>query len=175
MATLPIEQTFVSVREYLATSYSPDREYVDGQIVERNLGEKEHSLLQKYFTILFGLQEEAWGVAVYPGLRTHVAATILRVPDVLVVSAGMEFDRILEVPPLISIKILSPEDKWSDVVKKTEEYVAFGIENIWIVDPIRRRAWTADSRGLHPVNDGTLSVSETPIRIVLSEAFAKLD
>jgi hypothetical protein len=46
MATAPLrdsEETFVSVREYLRTSYSPDREYVDGRIVERNLGEKGHA------------------------------------------------------------------------------------------------------------------------------------
>ena len=31
---------------YLRTSYHPDREYVDGRIVERNLGEKTHSSIQ---------------------------------------------------------------------------------------------------------------------------------
>ena len=35
--------SLISIEEYLGTSYSPDREYVDGEIVERNLGEKTHS------------------------------------------------------------------------------------------------------------------------------------
>lgn len=34
--------TLVSVADYLSTSYSPDREYVDGLIVERNWGGKTH-------------------------------------------------------------------------------------------------------------------------------------
>ena len=89
--------------------------------------------------------------------------------------AGVEFERVLEVPPLIAIEILSPRDEWGDVQEKIDQYVAFGTENIWILDPIRRRAWTADGRGLHPVDAGVLSVAETPIRVVLSEAFAKLD
>jgi hypothetical protein len=39
--------TLVAVEEYLSTSYPDgDREYVDGQIVERNLGEIEHASLQ---------------------------------------------------------------------------------------------------------------------------------
>lgn len=38
--------TLISVQEYLSTSYSPDREYVDGVVVERNLGERDHSRLQ---------------------------------------------------------------------------------------------------------------------------------
>ncbi len=36
----------VSVQEYLNTSYSPDCDYVDGEVLERNLGEWNHSELQ---------------------------------------------------------------------------------------------------------------------------------
>ena len=50
MATLPIfedpEPEFISVREYLGTSYRPDCEYIDGRIEERNLGEYDHGLVQ---------------------------------------------------------------------------------------------------------------------------------
>jgi len=175
MATVPIHEGLISVREYLQTSYSPDCEYVDGRIMERNLGEKDHSLLQKYFTMLFGLHEEEWGIVVYPELRTQVALTRYRIPDVLVVRAGVEFERILEVPPLIAIEILSSGDKWSDVQEKIDEYVAFGTENIWIFDPARRLVWTANLGKLHPVEDVALTVPGTPIRVVLSEAFGKLD
>jgi len=39
--------TLVSVEDYLSTSYPDgDREYVDGQVVERNVGEIEHASLQ---------------------------------------------------------------------------------------------------------------------------------
>jgi Uma2 family endonuclease len=182
MATLPrdaqIAESYISVREYLNTSYSPDCEYVDGRIVERNLGEKDHSLLTKYFTVLFASHEETWGVIVYPELRTQVAQTRYRVPDVLVVRAGVEFERILEAPPLIAIEILSPRDEWTDVLQKIDEYIAFGTENIWVVDPIRRRAWTANASGLQLIEGNaaaTLTIPGTPIRVPLSEAFAKLD
>ena len=36
----------IPLSEYLATSYRPDRDYVDGELQERNLGEREHALLQ---------------------------------------------------------------------------------------------------------------------------------
>jgi hypothetical protein len=42
MATL----VSVPVEEYLRTTYHPDREYVDGQLVERNVGGYFHSMLQ---------------------------------------------------------------------------------------------------------------------------------
>ena len=53
MATLPIDEGIISVREYLRTSYSPDCEYVDGRIVERNVGYKGHSVLQMFLAGIF--------------------------------------------------------------------------------------------------------------------------
>lgn len=41
----------VSLVEYLDTAYSPDREYVDGAIVERHVGERTLSLAQKNVVI----------------------------------------------------------------------------------------------------------------------------
>ena len=38
--------TSVSVEEYLRTSYEPEMEYVDGQLVDRHVGEYDHSLMQ---------------------------------------------------------------------------------------------------------------------------------
>src|SRR5579859_6547640 len=99
MATMPIDDGLISVREYLRTSYSPDCEYVDGRIEERNLGEKEHSILQMYLSFLFRLNRTAWGIETYPELRTRVAQTRFRVPDVLVVRGGVRFESILDQAP----------------------------------------------------------------------------
>ena len=88
MATLPTSESLWTVREYLRTSWSPDREYVDGRIEERNLGEKEHSIIQRYLTVLFALKRAEWGVEVFPELRTQTKPTNFRVPDVLVMRAG---------------------------------------------------------------------------------------
>ena len=67
MATLPNTEELWTVRHYLGTSWSPDREFVDGHIEERNLGEKEHSILQRFLTVLFAIHRAEWGVEVLPG------------------------------------------------------------------------------------------------------------
>jgi Uma2 family endonuclease len=178
MATVPIqdsEETFVSVREYLRTSYSPDREYVDGRIVERNLGEKGHAALQIFLGFLFVLHRAEWGIEAYTELRTHVAMTKYRIPDVLVVRKGVKFEHILDQPPLIAIEILSPDDRWSDVLEKVEEYRSFRVEHTWIFDPKRRIVWLTDGGGVHQATDGALTVPGTPIRVVINEVFAELD
>jgi hypothetical protein len=41
-----VTSTAVSVEEYLGTTYDPDMEYVNGQLVERHVGEYDDSRLQ---------------------------------------------------------------------------------------------------------------------------------
>jgi Uma2 family endonuclease len=175
MATLPNLEELWTVREYLRTSWSPDREFVDGRIEERNLGEKEHSILQRFLTVLFAINRAVWGVEVFPELRTQTQARRFRVPDVLVVRSGEKFDRYVTQPPLIAIEILSPEDTLRDMQTKAAEYRAFGIEHIWIIDPEPRIAYRYADGGLEEIHSGELTVPGTPIRVVLSEMFAELD
>ncbi len=179
MATLPIYESpdpeFVSVREYLATSYRPDCEYVDGRIEERNLGEYDHGLLQTILGYLFMTHRNDWGVQVVTDVRTQVRSRRFRVPDLSVLRAGAPKERIITHAPLIVIEILSPEDRLGRFQDRIEDYLAFGVENIWIIDPESRTAYTATASGLHPVRTNELTVPETPIRVVLSELFAELD
>ena len=175
MATLPNTEELWTVREYLRTSWSPDREYVDGRIEERNLGEKEHSILQRFLTVLFAIKRVDWQVEVYPELRTQTQVSRFRVPDVLVMRKEDQFARYVTTPPLIAIEILSPEDTLTAMRAKAAEYREFGIEHIWIVDPEPRIAYRYVDGGLEEVRSGELTVSGTPIRVVLNDLFAELD
>jgi Uma2 family endonuclease len=175
MATLPIDDPLVTVEEYLHTVYEPECDYVDGRLEDRNVGEYDHGLLQLLLGYVFMTNREAWGVQAVTDVRTQVKQTRFRCPDVLVVRSGTPREQILTHPPLIAIEILSPEDRLTRMQAKLDDYVQFGIENIWVVDPETRRAWTADRFGLHPVESGELTVPDTPIRVVLGELFAELD
>jgi Uma2 family endonuclease len=175
MTTAPNSEELWTVREYLGTSWSPDREFVDGRIEERNLGEKDHSIIQRYLTFLFMLKRAEWGVEVFPELRTQTESRRFRVPDVLVVRAEDKFERYITRPPLIAIEILSPKDTLRAVQEKSAEYRAFGIENIWVIDPEPRIAYRYTGSALAEVLTGELAVEGTPIRVELSELFAELD
>jgi len=178
MATLPIDKSEsppVTVEEYLSTVYEPECDYVDGRIEERNVGEYDHSLLQTLLAHIFMTNRNQWGVQPLTELRTQIGLTRFRCPDVLVLKSDAPREQILTHPPLIAIEILSPEDRLSRFRVKIDDYVAFGIENIWIIDPATRSAMTADRFGLHPVESGELAVAGTPIRVVLAELFAELD
>jgi len=70
----------VSLDEYLNTSYEPEVEYVDGELVERNIGEWQHS--QAHGNIVFALRRKYPSVKVlseYLGSRSAAEANV-RVP-----------------------------------------------------------------------------------------------
>lgn len=174
MATLPNSEELWTVEDYLRTSWSPDREYVDGRIEERNVGEKEHSIIQRYLTVLFALKRDEWRVEVFPELRTQIAATNFRVPDVLVTWSDESFERYVKRPPLIAVEILSSEDRLSKLEEKAAQYLRFEIPNIWIIDPEKRVAYRYTAAGFETVEE-QLEVSGTPIQVGLAGMFAELD
>src|ERR1035438_5631616 len=102
--------TLISVAEYLNASFSPDREYIDGQVVERNLGEKTHSGIQRNLIMFLGNRSKELGIRVYPEQRVQVSATRFRIPDVTVVKTSQAQDEIFRLPPHLCIVILSRED-----------------------------------------------------------------
>ena len=169
---------FVSVEEYLRTSYRPDCDYVDGEVEERNLGELDHATIQSFLSYLFRSRSE-WNVHVFPEYRVQVAPTRFRVPDITVLRASTPRQQILRTPPLLIIEILSPQDSLSKLQQRVTDYLRFGVEHIWVVDPYERRAYLADDRGFHEPAEGsaaaTLRIPETPIAVPLAELWHELD
>lgn len=174
MSAIP-QSVRISVEEYLATSYRPDCDYVDGEIEERNWGEKEHSILQRALVFLFRLNRDAWRVEVFPELRVQVSNTRYRVPDVTVTFAGLFWQRILRTAPLIIVEIASPEDRLSKILERVDDYLNLGTKHVWLLDPEVRRGYVCSRSGLQEPESGVLEVPGTTIRVVLSELFAELD
>jgi len=174
MATQPIADRFLTVEEYLSTSYSPDCEYENGAVVERNLGEIEHSFLQAILSTIFTVNSEAWGVFALSEQRVQISSDRFFVPDLCVLRVG-QWEKIVSTPPLIVIEILSPDDTLRHAEAKAREYARFGVRHVWIVDPYARMSYRGTEKELERVPSGELSVPGTPIQIRANELFAKLD
>ncbi len=113
----------LSVEEYLRTSFSDaDREYVDGRIVERNLGEVDHSELQTAVAhyLRTHYKKQVWaGVEV----RVQVKKTRFRIPDITVVAGSKPAERIIRTPPVVAVEVLSPDDRAGDLEEKINDYL----------------------------------------------------
>jgi Uma2 family endonuclease len=172
MATAP---TLLSLEEYLRTSYHPDADYVDGEIEERNLGEYEHGKIQGWIFQIFNTRQHEWGVDPVVEQRIRVAPNRVRICDVAVLQADTPYQPVTSTPPLLCVEVLSPEDRFSRAKSVLADYLAMGVRSIWLIDPIRRAAFTFDANGLHETDLTQLTIPNTPIRVDLSEAFAALD
>ncbi|HLI85593.1 MAG TPA: Uma2 family endonuclease [Bryobacteraceae bacterium] len=166
-------QARVPLEEYLHTSYSPDREYRDGEVVERNVGDWTHSRLQFLLSHYIAAREKQWNVLAGTELRIKVREHWYPIPDICIYSHPAPQERFPERPPLLWIEILSEDDRMVDVWTKAEQLIAYGVPYVWIIEPhtLKSQLWTAS--GAADVEDKTLRLPGTEIVIPLLEVTAQ--
>ncbi len=84
----------IPLEEYLSTTYHPDCDYVDGELLERNVGEKNHARFQTRLIRLLGDLEQRLGIWVVAELRLQVRPDRFRVPDVMVTRSRFSLERM---------------------------------------------------------------------------------
>jgi Uma2 family endonuclease len=160
----------IPFEEYLRTSFRPDCDYIDGQVVERHVGEYFHARMQGL--IYFELQKRAKSsFRVFPELRVRVGVERCRIPDVCVKALPHEIQPVLESPD-IAIEVMSPDDSFPEMLERVADYLKAGVPQIWIVNPYKREAHVADLEGVRKQD-----VVENPLigSISFIELFSQLD
>jgi Uma2 family endonuclease len=167
--------TLISIEEYLRTSYHPDCDYVDGQIEERNVGEREHARLQAILSAWFFNHETAWSVETLVEQRIRVGPRRVRIADICLVRRDAPKEQVTVTPPLLCVEILSPEDRLPRAARAMEDYARMGVPNLWLLDPIDRVAYDYASNGLLKLTTDRLAIPNTEIYVDLPTLFAALD
>jgi Uma2 family endonuclease len=150
--------TLISVEEYLSTSYDPDMEYVDGVLVEINVGDLPHSAVQRNLILAFDKKHPQ--TKTYPEVRSRTRETRFRLPDVAV-ELGKREGRYLAEAPFIAIEILSEDDRMTRVIEKLKEYAEWGVPNIWVFDPRTWQMFVFKNNALLEI-EGDLIATESP-------------
>jgi Uma2 family endonuclease len=165
-------RALISVEQYLRTSYRPDCDYVDGEVVERNLGEWDHGWLQGLLIRLLMNRYEHQGIFVIPELRVQVKPTRFRIPDICV-TLGLPGEQILTMTPFLCIEILSPEDRMQRVNERVADLLEMGVPYVWVLGPQAKRAYVATAtKGLQEVTSGVLRTENPVLELPLNEIFA---
>lgn len=162
--------TLISLEEYLRTSYSPDREYRDGVLVERNAGTKSHAKLQGRLAHYISGRRTEWNIEIYVEMRIQARQGWYPIPDICVYLLPEPEGEVPDRPPFLWIEIISPDDKIKDVWDKAREAIKCGTPYVWIIDPntFESELWTAT--GTTRITNGTLRLPDSPIVIPLAEA-----
>jgi Uma2 family endonuclease len=128
----------VSVEQYLRTSFEHDAELVEGRIVERPAPYWAESRMQGF------LVEQLWSASRKLGwftmieLRVRTGSDRYRVPDVCIIRErpDEQSQGIVTRPPYLCIEIVAPDDKAAEAFRKIREYLSFGVEWVWVIDPV---------------------------------------
>ncbi len=164
----------ISVHEYLSTTYRPDREYREGHTLQRKLGERDHSELQMAIAGFLYANRKKLGIHVFPEQRVQVSPNRFRVPDVCVVAGGKPAELVFTKPPLVCIEILSKDDTMVEIEDRIDDYLAFGVAHVWVLNPRNQKAFVCTTEGMREAK-GVLRTENPAITVPLSEIFSELD
>ncbi len=159
-------------------------ELIDGRIVAMPPAGVEHGILE--FDVGSRLRDFVtkrnlgWVTGGEAGIYVRRNPDRLRGMDVAFISKTRHPARprkFLEVAPELIVEIVSPTDRWSDVLEKLEEYFAIGVDRVWIVDPASKTVRVFRSSvsfvKLSEVDtlrgDGVLEGFELPLRELFAE------
>lgn len=162
----------MDVDEYLRTSFDgSDCEYLDGEVVERNMGELPHSDIQGNLYLLLSQLRSRLGIRVNLEIRIQINKRRYRVADVAVWRDSNIGTGIPTVTPFLVIEILSPEDRMVRMLPKIQEYLAIGVEWVWVIDPDEKSALSYSQTNPAGAVCDVLRTENPAIEIPLSRAF----
>jgi Uma2 family endonuclease len=162
----------ISVEDYLATSYESDCDYLDGEVVERNWGDQDHSSLQAAICSHFFVRRKEWNILALMEQRVRIKRTRFRVPDICL-TLGFPDEQILTKPPFLCIEILSPEDRMTRIIQRIDDYLEMGVAYVWVLDPKLKLAYTATAaEGLRELKNTVLRTENPTLEVPLNEIFA---
>ena len=162
----------MDVDEYLHTSFEgADCEYLDGAIIERNMGEIPHGDVQLNLAGLLRRLRKRLGLRVIPEIRIQINRRRYRVADIAVWTTDEIGTGIPAVPPFLVVEILSPEDRMVRMLPKIQEYLSIGVQWVWIVDPEERSALTYSQKNPAGAVCDVLRTDNPDIEIHLASAF----
>lgn len=172
MSAKVLAKVQMDVAEYLRTSFDgADCEYLDGEVVERNVGELPHGDVQGNLYHLLRRLRPQLGIRVVPEIRIQIHPRRYRVADVAAWRDDNIGTGIPSVPPFLVVEILSPEDRLVRMAPKIQEYLSIGVEWVWVIDPAEQSALIYSQKDPRGALSDVLRTEDPSIEIPLDHAF----
>ena len=165
-------KTEITAGQYLETTFEHDAEFVHGEIVARPMPDNTHSRIQFLILMAIGRLIQSHPLFPRPELRVRLNENLYRVPDIAVFAGLPPAENVPSSPPLLVVEILSPDDRYHDLMEKLEEYRVWGVANIWVVDPLSKHLAIYSETGLRYVQ--SLDLADYPLQLTPSAVFEDL-
>jgi Uma2 family endonuclease len=159
----------LSMDEYLRTSFDPDCDFINGEVVERNVGKRRHSYAQVETASWFNLRKAAYRLQSLTELRIQVGPGRVRIPDVVVCELPIPDEEVFTTPPYLCIEVTSPDDRVAALQDRLDDYLQFGVPNIWVIDPWKHRGWNVTADGWATAAGGVMCTIDGRIAMPLAD------
>ena len=149
----------------------PAYEYWYGQAFRKPMPTVLHGIVQIVLAML--LEKAGWNTA--SEVRLKVVAEVEPVPDLIAVRGKFK-GRYPSAAPELCVEIMSASDTLAKTLEKSKQYIAWGSQHVWIIDPEKRTAWdlSAEAPSLSWIPpEGALRIAETAVD--LAALFAEVD
>lgn len=146
LPTSPASSGKISYEEFLQSKEYVWAEWVDGEVIQSSPASKRHQLLVNFLAALLQHFVEAnrLGLIISAPFQMKTGVDLPgREPDILFVASDhLERlqDTYLAGAADVVVEIISPESLTRDRGDKFYEYEKGGVEEYWIIDPIRQLA-----------------------------------
>jgi Uma2 family endonuclease len=166
-----LAKTQIGVEEYLGLVFDdrPEPDYVHGEVVERALPTLVHAQIQALLVLLFGRLLSKVHLTLLTEPRMQIEPDLFRVPDFAVYQGARPEGRYGTRPPFVAVEIVSPDDRYSDLTERLEDYRRWGVKHVWLVDPQRKRLHEYTEAGL--LQHASLRLPEFDFEISSEELF----
>jgi Uma2 family endonuclease len=165
-------KTQIPAEQYLRMTFEHDAEFVHGEIVERSMPTYIHARIQILLGFLFQSLRPAHALFACAELRCKIGPDVFRIPDICVMAGTQPKESVPDQPPLVALEILSTDDRHTDLMQKLEEYLVWGVPNIWVIDPATQRFSIYTELGLQNVS--SFSLAGYPFQLAPAELFSQL-
>lgn len=166
---MSIGQQLLTVREFDQMTFDRPTELVRGEVVELTQLTAAHGAVCA--SVVFFLWdwsrrgEQGVVLSSFTPVLVERDPDTVRGPDVAFIrrerlADGKVPSGTLIIAPDLTVEVLCPADRWSDVFDKIQEYLAAGVWEVWIVDPAKR------SLSIHVAE-------RSPIRLTESETLTR--
>jgi Uma2 family endonuclease len=163
-------RTLITAEEYERMSFAGlARDYVDGELVERPLPNELHSHTQNLLIGFFWELAKSHPVHARPEIDLRVSSSHYRVADLSVFLGERPAYPYPTTPPQMVIEIISPDEKHSELMSKLEDYEAWGVGDVWAVNPELRKLYVFSKGGLTLVS--RWQIPELGVEILPEQVF----
>jgi Uma2 family endonuclease len=166
-----LAKTQIGVEEYLGLVFDdrPAPDYVHGEVVERTLPTLVHAQIQALLIVLLGRLLPKVHLTLLTEPRLQIESDLYRVADVAVYQGPRPEGRYGTRPPYVAVEIVSPDDRYTELTQRLEDYRRWGVAHVWLVDPQPKRLHEYTEAGL--LQHASLKLPEFDFEISSQELF----